>query len=175
MVRRRRPAGAPRRSRWAAGVVSIALLAGACGGDSGPDVALDGSPRVPDDEGVLTAVSNERITLDDERTYDVDKHALVFSTYTRAVESLQNRKGQYVQIGTDGDRMEWMAGIAAVVPGDPPTVYYIGHLTEAGARTLIFRDGTVLRRGEGVEVPPEGRVQVTIDARARRAVAVVAR
>lgn len=130
---------------------------------------------MPDDEGVLTAVSNERLTLDGKRTYDVDKHALVFSTYTRAVESLQNRKGQYVQIGTDGDRMEWMAGIAAVVPGDPPTVYYIGHLTDASATRLTFRDGTVFRRGEGVEVPPAGRVQVTIDARARRAVAVVAR
>lgn len=169
-----RPAGPGRRLLLAAGMFALVVL-GACGGDGGPDVALDGSPRVPDDEGVLTAASNERITLDGKRSYEVDKHALVFSTYTRAVESLQNRKGQYVQIGTDGDRMEWMAGIAAVVPGDPPTVYYIGYLSEASASTLTFRDGTVLRRGRDVEVPEKGRVQVTIDARAHRAVAVVAR
>ena len=155
--------------------IALAALAG-CGGDDGPDVSLDGSPRRPDDQGVLTAVSDKSITLDGKRTYEVDKRALAFSTYTRAVESLVNRKGQYVQVGLDGDRMEWMAGIAAVVrgSGQPPVVYYIGHLDRATKNELVFRDGTVLTPDKGLEVPVEkGQVQVKIDPAKRRVIEVL--
>ena len=155
-------------------VVVTAAVLGACGGDSGPDVDLDGSPRRADDEGVLTAVSNEQITLDGKRTYEVDKKALVFSTYTRAIESLRNRKNNYVQVGLDGDRMEWMSGVAAVVPGQPPVAYYIGHLDKATETELVFRDGTVFTPDNGLQVPVKnGRVQVKIDVTKHRVIEVL--
>lgn len=162
----------------AVALVALSALVAGCarGGADDEGVALDGSPRLADDEGVLTAVSDESITLDGERTYRVADTALAFSTNTRQVESLQNRRNQYVQIGLDERTMVWMSGVAAIVPGDPPTVYYVGHLDRVDGERLVFHDGTVFRAAPGLDLPlKKGRVLVTIDAAAHRVIEVVPR
>jgi hypothetical protein len=77
------------RRRPAALVLLLVALAatlgfGACsrgGGDDGR-VALDGSPRVPDVEGVVTKVADDfsTITLDGGRTYDIPRDVQSFSS-----------------------------------------------------------------------------------------------
>jgi hypothetical protein len=138
------------------------------GADDDPVVALDGSPRVPDDEGVATSLSETSITLDGERTYPVSRRLVSFSTYTGAIEPMLTREGQYVQIGLqeeDGvEAMVWMAGIADVVRVDPPAVYYTGVFVRRDGGAFVFQDGTVLRAGaKSNEPPPETRVTVKID------------
>ncbi|MGI8792091.1 MAG: hypothetical protein ACR2H3_02755 [Acidimicrobiales bacterium] len=151
------------------------LLAGACGGGGDPvaGISLDGTPRVPDDEGVVTAISFESITLDDARTYGVSKNLKAFSTVTLELEPMLVRDGQYVQIGVKKGKMVWMAGIAQVVPTEPPTVYYTGTIdgVKSSERSVVFRDGTVLRLADGYEPPvTEGAVVVKIDPVAHRIV-----
>jgi nucleoid-associated protein YgaU len=145
------------------------LTVSACGGGGGGgDIKLDGSPRVPDDEGVATEVTRERITLDGDRTYDVSDRLRSFSTYTLKLEPMLNRKGQYVQVGLDGDTVVWMAGVAAVVQtAQGPSVFYVGDLEEIDDGRAVFADGTVLRTAEGVSAEP-GRVQARIDVPKRR-------
>ena len=113
-------------------------------------VDLDGSPRYPSDEGVVTAISFERITLDGRRTYEVSRDLRAFSTVTRELEPMLSRRGQYVQVGLDGDTMVWMAGIAAVVPTTPAAVYYVGRMVSVQDNRAVFSDGTVLRLAPGV-------------------------
>ena len=129
------------------------------GGDDGqPPVVLDGTPRIPDDEGVATALTTSSITLDDERTYPVSRRLVSFSTYNAAIEPMLNRKGHYVQIGTEEEDgrevMVWMAGIATVVRTAEPSVYYTGTLREVKDGRLIFRDGTVFRLADGIDPAP---------------------
>lgn len=158
--------------RWPAALVAIVLVSAlaACAGDDDTAVALDGSPRYPDDEGVATALSRERITLDGDRTYDVSDDLVSFSTYNRQIEPMRRRLNQYVQVGLDGRTVVWMAGIAGVVPTDPAAVYYQGILERVRGVRAEFADGTVLRLASGVRSPvAHGRVQARIDP-ARRAV-----
>lgn len=153
--------------RRLAAAALVAVLA-ACGG-SRPPVTLDGSPRFPDDEGVATTVELERITLDGKRTYAVSRDLRSFSTYDMKLEPMLNRRGQYVHVGLEDRRVVWMAGIAAVVPGDPPRVFYSGRLKAVDDGRAIFADGTVLTLQPGVVSPvSDGFVQVEIDARAHR-------
>ena len=167
----------------AVAVVVAALVTASCAKKTPePVVRLDGSARVPDDEGVATSLSFERITLDGKRTYPISRELVSFSTYTRAVEPMIGRKGQYVQIGLrtrDGKRtMVWMAGVAQVVPGAKPTVYYKGILRrfEPATRRLVFGDGTVFRVAAGVEPPkPPAPVVVEIDPATHLAGAVTIR
>lgn len=149
-------------------------LLGACGQDK-PTVRLDGSPRFPDDEGIVTSVDDapgqgRRVTLDGVRTYAVSDRLRSFSTYDLRLEPFRNRLNQYVQVGLDGDTVMWMAGVAAVVPGDPPRVFYSGRLKEVdGKGRAIFADGTVLTLAPDVRPPAaQGFVQAEIDARAHR-------
>jgi hypothetical protein len=179
------------------GVAILVAGGAACQRDRADDVVveLDGSPRVPDDEGVATELTKERITLDGERTYRVSPRLVSFSTYTGAVEPMLGRRGQYVHIGLDRDGddevMVWMAGIAHVVhgagvggpppgPGSKPAVYYTGDLVDVeehdGGRRGVFRDGTVIALAAGVEVPePPAGVSVEIDPVRHAAIAVRAR
>ena len=172
--------------RFGALVLVVALSAGftaACGrGDSGGDepvVALDGTPRIPDDEGVATALSTSSITLDGERTYPVSRRLVSFSTYTGKIEPMITREGQYVQIGLDEeggkDKMVWMAGIADVVRVEPPAVYYAGTFVRRDGKRFVFQDGTVLRAGAKSNVPPaDTRVTVQIDPSTHDAVVIQA-
>jgi hypothetical protein len=149
--------------RTALGLAALVVLAGACS-SSGKVVALDGSPRHPDDEGVVTRISFQRITLDGKRTYDVSPELLAFSTVTRQLEPMLSREHQYVQVGLHGSTMVWMAGIAAVVPTTPPAVYYVGRMTSVdGEGRATFSDGTVLRLGPSARTLQRRRVRAKID------------
>lgn len=146
-----------------AAVLAVLLLP-ACGGDGDDQrVVLDGRPRHPDDQGVVTAVSFERIELAGERTYEITRDLQSFSTQTMQALPILHRKGQFVHVGLDGKRAVWIAAVGSVL-GDPPAVYYAGKLERVVDGELIFEDGTVLGLGKGVRPPvPSGFVQVDID------------
>ena len=149
----------------AAATAVLALGAGACGGDDEPAVALDGSPRIPDAEGVVVEVSDEEIVLDGDRKFDVADDLMAFSTYTLETIPLAQRKGQYVQVGLDGETVEWLALI-----GEPleDRVYYTGELEEIDGDQLVFADGTVLTLADGVKPPAEtGRMRAVVDPKKR--------
>jgi len=136
------------RVRVAIAVLLLVAL-GACGSDDdgggGGQIALDGTPRIPDAEGVVREVSRQRLVLDDGSTFTIGDELQSFSTYDASPAPILGRKGQYVQLGTDGNRVVWVAGIGVVVAGTPDVVYYTGHLDKIDGDRLVFRDGTVLR------------------------------
>jgi hypothetical protein len=145
----------------------VALFVAGCGhGGDKPRLVLDGSPRVPDAEGVVEDISFDRITLDGGRSYGVSRKLASFSTYDLAAVPMLHRKGQYVQVGLDGRTVVWMAGIGVVVrvPGTAPVVFYNGDLLRVDGRRAVFRDGTVLRLGPGVQSPRSpGPLRAEID------------
>jgi hypothetical protein len=146
--------------------MSTVLLVGGCSGGAGHRLVLDGRPRYADAEGVVEQVSFERITLDGGRSYGVRKDLQSFSTYDLAAFPMLGRLGQYVQLGLDGKKAAWMAGIGVVVrrPDAPPVVYYNGVLVRRDGQRAIFRDGTVLRLAEGVTPPAtQGLVRAEVD------------
>lgn len=164
-------------SRAAAAIIlAVGLgLAGCAGEEPSPAVQLDGSARYPDDQGIATSLTHERITLDGERTYAVSRSLIAFATGTATLEPMLTRQGQYVQIGLDGDVMVWMAGVAAVVDlPQGPRVFYTGRLKRVDdAGRLVFRDGTVWEVAEGLSQPEPGQhLQLEIDPARHRAVAV---
>ena len=157
--------------------VTLALLAAACGGDDDGGangqkyVALDGSPRSADTEGVLTEVAADFSSLRlDGKTYDVAKDLQCFATQDGSTLPLRQRVGSYVQVGLRGKKVVWLASIANVVrrPGDDPVVYYAGEAVALRGGELVFRDGTVLRVAPTLKLaaPPKRGVPVsaTIDA-----------
>ena len=156
-------------------IALVVVLAACSKGGTTAAVRLDGSPRVPDDEGVATVVTRTKIVLDGQRSYGVDKRFVSFSTYTGVLQPMVGRLGQYVQIGVKDRKATWMAGIAAVIPGSTPSVFYIGKPRRVDGARLIFLDGTVLRLAGGVK-PPDGaaRVRARIDAAQHRVVELVA-
>ena len=159
----------------AATVAVAALAVGGCADDDvGGAFALDGSPRFPDDEGVVTSVVIGELELDGDRTYGMSSDLVSFSTYTMELEPVLGWDGSYVQVGLDGDTVVWIAGIADVFPSDPPSAYYTGELVEVDDDgRLIFADGTVLELADDAEVAvEEGSVVVEIDAADRRAIDV---
>lgn len=159
-------------------VVAVGLVTlVACSGGDDDRLVLDGSPRVPDAEGVVEEISFERITLDGDRSYGVSDNLASFSTYDLGPVPMLHRKGQYVQVGLDGGEVEWMAGIGVVVraPEVEPVVFYNGHLLRTGDGRAVFRDGTVLRLAQGVRSPvTEGLVRAEIDPATHRVRALVA-
>jgi hypothetical protein len=148
-----------------AAIIPLLLLAGACGGtaEQGPSVRLDGSPRPPTDQGVVTAVSRSSLTLDAKRTYRLTPRLQSFSTSTLTVASILQRKGQYVEVGAHGRTIGWVATVAAVLPTNPPAVYYQGTLLRVVGNQAIFRDGTIFNVKAGVRGPAKGPVLVRID------------
>ncbi len=149
----------------------VLLSVSSCSSDDGPEadvgavVRLDGSARIPDDEGIATALSRDSITLDGKRTYEVSDDLRSFSTYTRELEPMIGRLGQYVQIGVDDDTMVWMGGVARVVEGDTgPSVFYTGRFREVTVGRFVFTDGTTFAPGKSVKAPPTtANVTVRID------------
>lgn len=86
-----------------------------------------------------------------------------------------HRLGQYVQLGLNGKKVEWMAGIGVVVRGEaPPVVYYNGVLVRVDGDRAIFRDGTVLKLADGVTSPVEsGLLRAELDPALHRVRALV--
>lgn len=146
------------------------LLAG-CGGDDAGSahayVALDGSPRRPDAQGVVTKVAADFSTLElDGTTYDVAKDLQCFSTQDGSTLPLRQRVGSYVHVGLRGKKVVWLASIANVVraPGRDPVVYYVGEAIDLVRGSLVFRDGTVLDVAPSVDIaaPPKGGAVITV-------------
>lgn len=152
---------------FALGVALLVVLTGACsrgGGDDDQRLVLDGRPRIPDVEGVVAEVSFTELTLEGGERYRITRDLQCFSTYTLASVPLLERKGQYVQLGLDGDRVAWLASIGGVIKNDPPAVYYTGTFVKTDEkRRAVFRDGTTFELGDGVDPPATGFVQVAID------------
>ena len=157
-----------RRSGCLAALVGLALV-GACssGGGGSAALVLDGRPRVPSDQGVVTAVSDTALTLDSARTYRVSPSIQVFSTNTFQALPLAGRQGQYVQIGAHGTTVDWVASFSVVarLPGSPPTAFYIGVFLRTDSRgRAVFRDGTIVTLAPGVAPPaPNSQVRADID------------
>jgi hypothetical protein len=145
--------------------VATVLLVSGCSGGDGPAVVLDGRPRHPDAEGVVTAVTRERLTLDGDRTYGVSPSLRAFSTSSLKAVPLLGRSGQYVVVGLDGDTVVWLGAVGAVlrVPGERPVTYYTGELVRVEDGRAVFRDGTVLRLASGVRAVAPGRARAEID------------
>ena len=141
------------------------MLLPGCARSHDDRLVLDGRPRIPDVEGVVEQISFERITLDGGRSFAIRKDLQSFSTYDLAAVPMLHRLGQYVQLGLDGKKVEWMAGIGVVVRSvAPPVVYYNGVLVRLDGDRAIFRDGTVLQLADGVTSPVEsGMVRAELD------------
>lgn len=161
-----RPVG--RRAAVLVAALVVALAASGCG-SSDPVVKLDGSPRLPDTEGVVVSASASRITLDGNRKYTVSPKLISFSTYNRRAVSLTSTVGKYVQLGLAKNEAKWLALIGVVQADESgrETVVYQGELVRAAGRRFDFKDGTVLRLARGL-TPPEnilGAAFVVIDAK----------
>ena len=157
-------------------VASLSLvLLGACSrGDGDEPFALDGTPRIADDEGIVTAVDLESVTLDGERTYDVDRDLRSFSALDLSTVPLLYTEGQYVQVGVDGDTLEWIGTIARPLATEPPTVIYLGEVETVDDGAITFANGTVLSLDADVDVDEDsGDVRVSIDPEAHEVIEVV--
>jgi hypothetical protein len=154
------------------------LLAGACStgssSSSEPVVRLDGTARFPDDEGIATELDRRSITLDGKRTYRVSDQLRSFSTYTRELEPMLGRKGQYVQIGVIDGVMVWMAGVSRVIDVEgEPAAFYTGRFRQAAKGRFVFTDGTTFAPAKGVRPPgTEAPVTVRIDPVSHRIVEI---
>lgn len=166
----------------AAVLVVSALFGAACGGeDTTAPVVLDGSPRIPDDEGVVTALDVEglSLTLDGKRSYQVSQELRSFSALDLSIQPLADAKDAYVQVGLDGRTIVWLGRIAKVVPTEPPRAFYVGRFTRVedsdDGRRAVFGEGTVLSLADGVN-PPAGSdgqiVQAEIDPAAHQVTAL---
>lgn len=159
-------------------VVLIALIGlTACGGTEEPTDL--GPPFFPDDRGIVTEISLDRIQLEGSRNFPISSFVRSFSTY-QPDEALPilNWKNRYVHLGLDESKTAiWIAGIGVVDTSvDPPIVFYTnGAIKELdGNGNLIFEDGTVFKLDKGVSVPDtEKRVTLMIDARAHRVIRIV--
>lgn len=127
--------------------------------------------RVPDDEGIATDMTLERVQLGGDRTYRISSRVESFRSRSHEVTSLLFWDGKYVQVGLDGnDEVAWIAGLGTVTNTEPPRVQYSGVFEEIDADTgrAVFEDGTTLAVADGVEPPEAGReVAVTVDPVAR--------
>ena len=164
-------------------VLALVAFAG-CGGDdedAPAGIALDGTPRVPDAEGVLVEIAEDfsTLTLDGDRTYEIPEDVQSFSTVDGSTQPLRRRLDQYVQLGLEGKTVRWVAGIAAVAEGPDGNdrVFYTGELRKVSGSRLEFADGTVFRLADGasstsLEEAEGSQVLVTIDPAQRAVVAV---
>jgi len=145
-------------------LASAVTLTGACAGKAGgAAIKLDGSPRFPTDQGVVTEVNQQRITIDGRRTYSLSPHLQSFAAVSLATIPVLQTKGQYVQVGLRETTVTWLGRIADVVRTDHAAVFYVGHLVRLQARDLVMRDGTVLRLADGLAPPARVDADVTAE------------
>lgn len=123
--------------------------------------------RLPDDEGIATDMTLERVQLDEDRTYRISSRVESFRSRSHEVTSLLFWDGKYVHVGLDGnEEVAWIAGLGTVTNTEPPLVRYSGIFEEIDEDTgrAVFEDGTTLAVADGVEPPEAGReVAVTVD------------
>ena len=158
----RLPAGGRLLARACLALILLGSVACGEGDDDGGPAAfveLDGSPRPPDDAGVITGIAddNSTITIDGEVVYELHEALQSFSSLDGSTQPLRSRLGQYVHVGLEGDTAVWVAGIGAVarIDGRPQTVTYLGTIDTVDDRTITMVDGTVFDLADGVEVPEE--------------------
>lgn len=156
------------RGVWRGLVVALAVVGVACGGSGDSAVVkLDGSPRLPDAEGVVQSASKGGIRLDGNRSYGVSNKLIAFSTYDREPIQLATVRGSYVQVGVRKGTVVWLAKIGLLTPGasGKPVVQYQGNLARVRDGRLEFRDGTVLKLASGLKAPANvtGSTFVVID------------
>jgi hypothetical protein len=156
-----------------AAVATAAVVLAACGGGGAkaPALALDGSPRHPNAEGVVTEVATDHLVLDGARRFSVATDLRCFSSSTLASVPLVGRKGTYVQVGAAGSVVHWLAAYGAVVqvPGQPAVAYHVGKLVGLASGKATFADGSVLSVAPGVTAPAgASQVRATIDVGAKR-------
>jgi len=143
---------------------TLALLAG-CGRGHHTTVSLDGTPRLPDDEGIVTAVDLTSLTLDGHRTYRVEDDLVSFSNIDLRPVPLLYTKGQYVQVGADGHTARWIGTVAKPLGTKPPAVLYAGAVRSVGHGRVVFANGTVLRVAGNVDVAHAAGTQVDVRLR----------
>ena len=154
--------------RRVAALLLVVTLVPACRSGSGDEgrVVLDGRPRYPDAEGVVTAVSLAHVSVGGRR-YPVSDELQCFSTTTLEALPLLQRKSQFVQVGVHDGKVRWLASYGVVVrpPAGLPTVFYTGVFERLDQeRRAVFEDGSVLRLESGVSAPLPGRaVRADID------------
>ncbi len=139
--------------RWTATAALILATLSAC--SSNGSVLESDEPRLPDDVGIVSDSTLERIQLDGERTYQLRDDVESFKTRSHAITALLSWEGKYVHIGLDDDKkVRWIAGIGTV-SGEPKRVYYSGIFErfDRGSRRAFFEDGTVLRLADGLGAP----------------------
>ena len=139
--------------------LAVGLAACSGGGSKEPVVKLDGSPRFSDQEGVVQKADRSGITLDGNRTYDVDSKLIAFSTFNRAPVRLGSTVGEYVQVGIKDKTVVWLARIGPVATqaDGHSSVVYQGTLVKVDGRRLIFKDGTVLTLAAGLKAPADAK------------------
>jgi hypothetical protein len=134
---------------------------------SGREQAIESDRRVPDVSGIATNATLDRLEIDGDRSYEIDRSVESFLTRSHRISPILGWEGKYVHVGLDDDdRVIWIAGIGQV-SGKPPTVFYSGVFEsfDRSTREATFEDGTVLKFERGVEAPQRGReVVVQIDA-----------
>lgn len=132
--------------------------AAACGGSEKAAVKLDGSPRVPDVQGVVAKAGREGIKLEGGRNFEVSPDLIAFSTYNRKPIQLAATIGDYVQLGVDNGEVKWLALIGVVMTDEKGhrTASYQGQLVRISGRRLDFKDGTVLTLAKGLTAPADG-------------------
>ena len=166
-----------RRALGLALAITLGLAACTRGGDPAPHLKLDGSPRIANDQGVLTDVDAAHLVLDGRRSYRLSSKLKAFASSTMQAVPLAPRRGQYVQVGTSGKFAVWVATFSVIValPGKPPTSFYIGTLKRVAEGRAMFREGTVLDVADGVTAPtplPQ-QVRADIDVATHRVIALL--
>lgn len=111
-----------------------------------------GVPRFPDAEGIVTDINFERLTLDEKDKYEISREVESFSTYGGEIMSLLLHRGRYAQVGLDGRTVAWISGIGLVLQDG--SVVYVGVVSKADKKRVIFEDGTVLQLNPRVSTPP---------------------
>ncbi len=155
----------------------LLVVAAAC--TNGEQSILDQGPRIPDDEGVATDMTLDRIELEGERRYEIAPNVESFKTRSHEITSLLGMERRYVHVGlNDEGQVAWIAAIGAVTQSDPPRVVYVGRFTGIDEETgrAVFDDGTTLALADDVAAPRQREVEVvvTIDPRARLATSIEA-
>jgi hypothetical protein len=158
---------------------AVAVLAvfalGACrAGEPVATIKLDGTPRLPDRQGIVTDVSLEKIAIDGE-SFTLSRKLRCFMTYTLAAMPVLQTKDAYVHIGLRSKKVVWVALVARTLPGPDgqKQAFYQGTVKAFSGGRATFVDGTVLPVASGVSLPASGtKVQVRIDPKAGRVVEV---
>ena len=153
------------RQRFGFLVVSIALASGACSAAAPIDYRT--AVRYPDDQGIVTAVSLEEMTIDGRSAYAISEDIQSFSTRDHQTTPIVDWKESYVHVGFDASgNLAWVAGIGIVVEDDEArVVLYRGVLSSTDDDgNSIFEDGTVFRFAQGIDGSVGQMATFTIDA-----------